>query len=232
MGLAFVLARMITTPLSDTMTALEAVASGDLTRHSSVAQQDEIGRMSQALNKAIVSLASADRTVKESADRERRTAEELRAKVEGVLDVVDAASRGDLTRQMNVQGSDAVGQVGDGLSRFFGNLRGSIARIAQTAQTLASASHELTSVSQQMAANAEETATQANVACAAAEQVSKNVTVVSTGTEEMGASIKEIAGSANDAARVGASGVKSPSGPTPSWPSWERAVRRSVMLSK
>jgi methyl-accepting chemotaxis protein len=207
-GLAFVLARMITKPLGDTMTVLEAVAAGDLTKRSSVAQSDEIGRMSHALDKAIVSLASADRAVKDSVDRERRTAEELRAKVEGVLAVVDAASRGDLTREMSVHGTDAVGQVGDGLSRFFGSLRGSIAKIAQTAQILASASHELTSVSQQMAASAEETAAQANVASAAADQVSKNVTIVSTGTEEMGASIKEIAGSANDAARVGASGVK------------------------
>jgi methyl-accepting chemotaxis protein len=207
-GLALVLARMITKPLGATMTTLEAVAAGDLTRRSNVVQSDEIGRMSQALDKAILSLASAERTIKESADRERRTAEELRARVGGVLEVVNAASRGDLTREVTVQGDDAVGQMGVCLSTFFAHLRESIAKIAQTALTLANASRELTAVSQQMAANAEETATQANVASAAAEQVSSNVTIVSTGTEEMGASIKEIAGSASNAARVGTSGVK------------------------
>jgi methyl-accepting chemotaxis protein len=206
-GLAFVLARMITKPLGATMTVLEAVAAGDLSRRSNVKQSDEIGRMSHALDKAIVSLASAERAIKESADRERRTAEELRARVEGVREAVQAATGGDLTREMTIQGDDAVGQMGVGLSTFFTNLRRQVAKIAQTAQTLATASQELTSVSQQMAANSEETATQANVASAAAEQVSKSVTVVSTGTEEMGASIKEIAGSANDAARVGNSGV-------------------------
>jgi methyl-accepting chemotaxis protein len=149
-----------------------------------------------------------ERKIKEANERERSQAEELRVKVESILEVVNAASRGDLTREMTVQGADSVGQMGSGLARFFANLRGNVAKIAQTAQVLASASQELTAVSQQMAANAEETATQASVASAAAEQVSTNVTTVSTGTEEMGASIKEIAKSANEAARVATAAVK------------------------
>lgn len=322
-GLAFgfVLARMITKPLHSTMTVLEAVAVGDLTKRSEVTQTDEIGRMAGALDKAILSLAStqsiiensptnviladldlkitytnpasiallrklerhlpvraenvkgssidvfhknpahqrkilsdpknlpiraiinigpeiaellvtaiydqnknylgpmltwelitekldAERKVKEVAERDRQQTEELRVKVESILEVVNAASRGDLTCEMTVKGSDAIGQMADGLARFFTNLRGSVANIARTAQVLASSSQELTAVSQQMAANAEETAAQANVASAAAEQVSRNVSTVSTGTEEMGASIKEIAKSANEAARVATSAVK------------------------
>jgi methyl-accepting chemotaxis protein len=321
LAIGLVLARMITRPLRATMTVLEAVAAGDLTRRSDVVQADEIGRMAQALDKAVVSLAStqsivdnaptnimladrdlkityinpaslgflrkierhlpvraesvlgasidifhkdpayqrkllsdprnlpvraninigpeiaellvtaiydqnknylgpmvtwelitekvqAERAIKEGTERERQAAEELRVKVERVLEVVNAAGRGDLTRDMTVQGSDAVGQMGEGLAKFFANLRGNVARIAQTAQTLASASQELTSVSQQMASGAEETATQANVAAAAAEQVSRNITTVSTAAEEMGASIKEIARSANEAAKVATSAVK------------------------
>jgi methyl-accepting chemotaxis protein len=89
-----------------------------------------------------------------------------------------------------------------------GSLEALLQRVGDTATVLASASHELTSVSQQMAATAEETATQANVAAAAAEQVSKNVSTVATGTEEMGASIKEIAKSANEAAKVATTAVR------------------------
>jgi methyl-accepting chemotaxis protein len=151
---------------------------------------------------------AAERNVKEANERERQHAEELRVKVDSILEVVNAATRGDLTKDMTVKGSDSVGQMGEELAKFFSTLRGNVAKIAQTAQVLASSSHELTAVSQQMAANAEETATQANVASAAAEQVSKNVTTVSTGAEEMGASIKEIAKSANEAAKVATSAVK------------------------
>ncbi len=88
------------------------------------------------------------------------------------------------------------------------NMESILQKVADSAAVLASASHELISVSQQMAANAEETATQANVAAAAAEQVSRNVSTVATGSEEMGASIKEIARSANEAAKVATSAVK------------------------
>jgi methyl-accepting chemotaxis protein len=80
--------------------------------------------------------------------------------------------------------------------------------IAQTAQTLASSSEELTALSQQMGSGASETAAQANVVSAASEQVSKNVQTVATGTEEMTASIREIAKNANEAARVATTAVK------------------------
>lgn len=149
-----------------------------------------------------------ERKVKEAGERERQHAEELRVKVASILDVVNAASQGDLTREMTIKGSDTVGRMAEELGRFFASLRANVTQIAQTAHSLAGASQELTAVSQQMAANAEETATQANVASAAAEQVSTNVTTVSTGTEEMGASIKEIAKNANDAARVATAAVR------------------------
>jgi methyl-accepting chemotaxis protein len=150
----------------------------------------------------------AERKIQEAGERERRHAEELRTKVESILEVVNSAARGDLTREIPVNGADAVGQMGEGLAKFFANLRQNVSSIAEMAQTLASASRQLTAVSQQMAANAEETAAQANVASAAAEQVSTNVTTVATGADEMGASIREIAKNATEAAKVATSAVK------------------------
>ena len=144
---------------------------------------------------------------KEAAEREQNQAEELRAKVDSMLEVVSAAADGDLTREITVAGEDAIGQMGEALSRFFGDLRSSVGAITQNAQALGSSAEELTSVSQKMSSNAEETFTQANVVSAAAEQVSKNVQTVATGTEEMGASIKEIAQNASEAAKVAGSAV-------------------------
>src|SRR5262249_4136989 len=150
----------------------------------------------------------SERKVQEAAERERRHAEDLRTKVESILEVVNAAARGDLTREVKVRGADEVGQMGEGLARFFATLRGNVGNIAQTAPALAAASGELTAVSQQMASNAEETAAQAGVASAAAEQVSRNVTTVATGAEQMGASIREIAKNAHEAAKVATAAVK------------------------
>ncbi len=132
----------------------------------------------------------------------------LRAKVDLMLVAVDAAIKGDLTREITVRGSDPIGMMGEGLGRFIAELRNSMLQIAGTATTLAAASEELSTVNQQMSANAEETAAQANVVSAASEQVSKNVVTVATGTEEMSASIREISKNATEAATVAAHAVK------------------------
>ncbi len=136
------------------------------------------------------------------------TLEDLKLKVDSILEVVNAATNGDLTRPVTVSGTDSIGRLGEGLSAFLKNLRNSIGSIGQNAQALASSATELTAVSQTMSSNAEETSAQAGVVSAASEQVSSNVQTVATGTEEMGASIKEIAKSANDAARVATSAVR------------------------
>jgi methyl-accepting chemotaxis protein len=136
------------------------------------------------------------------------TREDLKLKVDSILEVVEAATRGDLTRQVTVSGSDSIGRLGEGLALFLNDLRINISSIGQNSQALARSSQELSIVSQSMSANAEETSAQANVVSAASEQVSSNVQTVATGTEEMGASIKEIAQNANEAARVATSAVR------------------------
>jgi len=149
----------------------------------------------------------AEQAAKQAELEKQREQAELSEKVGRILEVVQAAAKGDLTLDVSVKGADAIGQMGEGLQGFFTNLRGSVAAIARNAQGLASASEELSAVSQQMSVAAEETSSQANVVSAAAEQVDKNLQTVATGTEEMSASIKEIAKNATEAAKVAAAAV-------------------------
>ncbi len=148
-----------------------------------------------------------EKEIKEQQERERQQSQELRDKVDAMLEVVNAASQGDLTREVTVSGEDAIGQMGDGLTQLLEKLRSSFGTFAETANTLAAASEELSAVSTQMSANAEETAAQSNVVSAASEQVSKNTQTVATGIEEMSASIKEIAKNASEAAKVATDAV-------------------------
>ncbi len=151
---------------------------------------------------------ATEKAIKDAAEREKALAEELRSKVDSILQVVNAASKGDLTQVVTVKGADAIGQMGEGLAKFFGELRKTMSSIGANAHSLASSSEELTSVSTQMSANAEETSAQANVVSAASEQVSKNVQTVATAAEEMTSSIKEIAKNAAEAAKVATGAVK------------------------
>jgi methyl-accepting chemotaxis protein len=143
-----------------------------------------------------------EKTANESTQREQESAKVLQGKVDSMLEVVEAASEGDLTHEVTVNGQDAIGQMGAGLSKLLANLRTNISQIGTNADTLGNSSGGLTDVSQMMAGNAEETSNQANVVSAASEEVSTNVQTVATGIEEMSASIKEIAQNANEAARV------------------------------
>ena len=156
----------------------------------------------------ITQALETERQIKDSQERETNAAAELREKVDAMLDVVNAAAAGDLTRELHVKGTDAIGQMGEALSRFIGDLRLSMKAIGSNASALAAAAEELTAVSHQMSANAEETSAQENVVSAASEQVSRNVVTVATGTEEMGASIREIAGSAANASKVADNAVR------------------------
>jgi methyl-accepting chemotaxis protein len=146
--------------------------------------------------------------VKAAVERDKREAEEMKQKVDSILAVVAAAAQGDLTQEITVRGTDGVGQMGEGLSKFFGDLRRSIASIGETAKSLAQSSEEVTSQGQQMSANSEETSAQANVVAKATQQVNENLQSVATGAEEMTLTVRSIASNASEAAKVAGEAVK------------------------
>ncbi len=144
---------------------------------------------------------------KEQIDRERRQADELSQKVNEMLEVVESASHGDLTRQVSVKGEDPIGQLGEGLAKLINDFRESMTDISETSQTLASSSEELASISQQMGTSAQETSLQSDVVSKTSGQVGENVNTVATGAEEMSASIKEISKNSTEAAKVAGNAV-------------------------
>lgn len=145
------------------------------------------------------------RIERETADRE--AAAELAAKVQLILDVVSAAAEGDLTRELTIDGDDAVGRVADGLRSLLATLRDSMGNIGGTAETLAAAAGQLTSLAEGMGEGASMTSDRAASASSASVQVSASIQTVATAAEEMTASIREIAKNATEAATVATDAV-------------------------
>ena len=139
---------------------------------------------------------------------EREAAQHLRENVDKMLVAIAAAAEGDLTVDVEVEGTDAVGQMGEALRKLLGDLRTSVSSIATNSEALAAAAEELQVVSEQMGANSAETSNQVNLVTEASVEVSRNVETVSTGAEEMSASIKEIAKNASEAAKVATQAVE------------------------
>ncbi|MDT0263065.1 methyl-accepting chemotaxis protein [Jatrophihabitans lederbergiae] len=133
---------------------------------------------------------------------------ELGFKVDQLLTVINAAAAGDLTREITVSGTDAIGQLAEGLDSFFGNLRDSMGKIGKNAEDLAVSASQLTEVSVTMGSGASQTSDRAASASSASVEVSANIQTVATAAEEMTASISEIAKNAASAATVATTAVR------------------------
>ena len=169
------------------------------TLHPSEQRLDALRNVGRLVSQAM------DRISKESAARD--AAEDLRVKVDQVLEVVSAAAAGDLAQEIPVRGTDAIGRLGEGLETLMGALRTSLGEIGRTAESLATAAEQLNGLSDAMGRGASQTSERAGSASAASEQVSASVQTVATAAEEMTASIREIAKNAADAATVATSAV-------------------------
>ncbi|KAA1417726.1 GAF domain-containing protein [Nocardioides humilatus] len=138
---------------------------------------------------------------------EREAAATLQVKVEQILSVVSAAAEGDLTREIDIEGTDSIGQVATGLRSLLNTMRSSMGDISRTAEALATSAGQLTSLSQGMGEGATLTSDRAGSASTASVQVSASIQTVATAAEEMTASIREIAKNATEAAAVATDAV-------------------------
>jgi methyl-accepting chemotaxis protein len=133
----------------------------------------------------------------------------ISASAQSILLQTEALAHGDLTQEeMALSSTDEFGDLAKAVHKVSGSLKATILAIAENAETMATASEELSSTSQQITSNSEETSTQAQVVSSASEQVNTNLQTVATGSEEMSASIKEIAKNAHESARVAIGAVK------------------------
>ena len=131
-------------------------------------------------------------------------ARRLRSAVLKVRVAISAMARGDFTVAADVASGDEVGQTARSLAVAQQSVRGTLGRVASTADIVAASAEELSAANAQVAAGAQETSVQAAAVAASAEQVSRSVQAVAAGSEQMGASIREIAQNAHEAARVAA----------------------------
>jgi methyl-accepting chemotaxis protein len=125
-----------------------------------------------------------------------------------VSHVLRAVADGDLTQDPEVDQRDEVGQMADALRTATGNLRRTVATLAEHSTVLASASEELATTSAQSSDGAATGARQAGAVAGLATEMSGAISTVAAGATEMGASIREIARSATQAVTVAGRAVE------------------------
>ncbi len=147
----------------------------------------------------------AEKRERESQERERCQQEELRQKVDELLKVVTAASEGDLTCAVTVDGEDAVGELAKGLRKMIADLRDIISQVvegaaqftegsrivSESAQTLAQGAQTQSASVEQMSASIEELTRSIEAVKENAGGANKVATETSSLAEEGGAAVKK-----------------------------------------
>jgi methyl-accepting chemotaxis protein len=149
-----------------------------------------------------------DLKIKEQAAIEREKLTNLRTRLDQLLATVDAASAGDLSKELNITGDDAVGVMAKSLGNFFTHLRSSLSTIGSHANSMNLEADSLNSASEKLGKSSEFTSTQATTASRGAEDISKAVNDVASASEQMSVAISEIADHASNAAKVGKTAVQ------------------------
>jgi methyl-accepting chemotaxis protein WspA len=155
--ISYSLARAILGPLANLTGAQARLGSGDLGARVSVTSGDELGKVSEDFNKMAMQLQEATR-------REQAASNDLREKVDALMEVVSRAANGDLTGKITVGGEDAIGKLGEGLRRMFDNLRQLLTNVQKAGiQVTTSATEIAASAKQQEATGVEQAQTSVEV---------------------------------------------------------------------
>jgi methyl-accepting chemotaxis protein len=124
-----------------------------------------------------------------------------------VSGVLDAMADGDLSREARVDSTDEVGRIASTLNRAIGSVRGTVESLYVSAGTVADSAAEFRGASQRIAAAAAAASDRAATATDSADEVSRNITTLAAGGEQMGRSIAEISRNASEALRVASDAV-------------------------
>lgn len=109
-----------------------------------------------------------------------------------------AEGEGDLTKRLDVQSSDKIGELAKWFNTFVDKLQNIIKQVANNSSTLTDASTQLSDTAQQLSSGATDTTRQSAAVASAAEQMSTNLKQMAESTGNMSNNVQVIVSSAED----------------------------------
>ncbi len=116
--------------------------------------------------------------------------------VAGLKDI--AEGEGDLTKTLNVTNQDEVGELAKWFNIFMEKLRAIIAEISGNADSMTSASVDLSKLSSNLSEGADLTSAKSNTVATAAEEMSSNINSVAAATEQASTNMNLVATAAEE----------------------------------
>ena len=181
LGISYILAKSILGPLNNLTDAVGRIAGGEQGARAAIVSGDELGKVTQEFNRMA-------QTIQDNQANELAATNSLRAKVDSLLEVVSKAASGDLTGKVSITGSDAIGQLGNGLAKMFENLRSLLNNVQKAGIQVTTSATEIAASARQQEATG-------------IEQAQTSVEILST-TKEISANTSQLLKTMEDATAV------------------------------
>jgi methyl-accepting chemotaxis protein WspA len=181
LGISYLLGRSILGPLNSLTDAVGRIASGEQGARAAIISRDELGKVTEEFNRMA-------QTIQDNQANELAATNTLRAKVDSLLEVVSKAASGDLTGKVSITGSDAIGQLGNGLAKMFENLRSLLNNVQKAGIQVTTSATEIAASARQQEATG-------------IEQAQTSVEILST-TKEISANTSQLLKTMEDATAV------------------------------
>ena len=164
-GIAWLTAGSITTPIKRTIEGVNRMALGDFSEKMDFKRKDEFGDMGKAMDVMV-----------ESIQERARLAEDIAA--------------GDLTAEVKIASEkDTLGLAFQNMTEGLTNM---VTKIQSNSGMLASSAEELSAVSNQLVTNAEQMTGQASNVAGASEEMSTNINTMASAAEEMSVNVNSM----------------------------------------
>ena len=137
----------------------------------------------------------------------RRLQRAIVGPLEEARTVLGAVAEGDLTERLDVRRNDEVGDMAVSMNTALDAVNAAMTALSANAERLAAATGEIGRLTEGIGEEAADSASQTERAAAEAGEVSDTLSSVAAASEQMGASIREIAHSAHEAARAALAAV-------------------------
>jgi methyl-accepting chemotaxis protein len=127
---------------------------------------------------------AAEKRELENQAREQQAQQALREKVDAILEVVNAAAEGDLTAPLSVSGTDAVGELANGLRKMIGDLRDIITQVVEGAAQFTEGARVVSESAQSLAHGSQTQSASVEEMSATIEELSRSIEAVKVNAGE------------------------------------------------
>jgi len=187
--------RSISVPLGRLTGAADRIAAGEVVETPRFERRDEIGALSASLGRMVQSL-------RDFAERERRTKEELQTTISRYIAFVEQVANRDLSGTLEVSSNGELGALGKNLNKMTGNLRELAGQIREATNNLSAGVSEILAATSQQTSGAAEQA-------AAIQQTTATINEIRTTVEQTSQRSSQVAGLARDSVRASEEGQAS-----------------------